>query len=553
MGQTLTASLRTWIKAPTWKDATPKDEPWFATARTLVLFILLAFCLPVHAGYDGKYKAYRGDLNNDGHTDLFLSRPPDVVVIPADDVSVPIVTTRADHLLLLQNANRTFTANTTLSATDLAALRTWSPSSVQLVVKDINVDGQKDLFIKNFSGDASFGAGIDDQIVFAANNSLPVHVRAADAGFRQFFTQIHGWAADSNYFVNTAIDNGWYHYQGQQKTGWWYVHYVDAYYQYDGGKSYLDDADDPTNPNNPPSFCSDYPQLCWFNPNVGYWWIYGTYIENIQVIIEYEHFNQDALLYAQAVGNAFNDPNVALQSNPAQAESILESYLEAPVGETVAGVLADPLPWPELPPESEPVPQPRKIPKPLPDAANDPDFFPKSKWGWKILSRVGIIVCGVFLCSAEGESDEWLSWREIGWEWAIQDLIEREIKGQPKVVIGEGEGQIAGQYVFNRVPNAAQAKGAIYFNPGVFTVNEWTHDTDVALWYMNWGWLTSMMLKQALFYDIGLYGPRVTRGKFYPCERRTLEGYASREEFPFEGTSGYAYGRCELDDPQALP
>lgn len=188
-----------------------------------------------------------------------------------------------------------------------------------------------------------------------------------------------------------------------------------------------------------------------------------------------------------------------MQSSPAQAESILETYLQAQVGETVAGVLADPLPWPDFPPETQPLPQPRTIPKPLPDAANDPDFFPE-KWRWKILSRVGVIVCGPLICSADGESDEWITWREIGWEWAIQDLIEHEIdeQQQPKVVIGEGEGRQAnGQYLFNRIPNAAQAYGAIYFSPGSFTIGEWSHATDVALWFMNYGWITSMMGKQA--------------------------------------------------------
>lgn len=216
----------------------------------------------------------------------------------------------------MQNPDRTLTADTTLSAAELSTLRMWAPSPVQLIARDINVDGQMDLFIKNLNADARFAAGTADQILFAASNSSSVHIRVVDASFQQFFAQIQGWALNHDYFVNTAIANQWYHYVGQQQTGWWYIHDIDTYYDYDGGKSYLDDADDPTDPDNPPAFCADYPTLCWFNPNAGYWWIYGTYLANIQVIIEYEHFNQNALSYTQAVGNALDDANAALQSDP---------------------------------------------------------------------------------------------------------------------------------------------------------------------------------------------------------------------------------------------
>lgn len=106
-------------------------------------------------------------------------------------------------------------------------------------------------------------------------------------------------------------------------------------------------------------------------------------------------------------------------------------------------------------------------------------------------------------------------------EAGIQDLLEHgvEQQQQPKVVIGEGEGrQPNGQYLYNRIPNAALAYGAIYFNPGSFTIGEWSHATDVA----------------------------------YPCERYTLEGYPLREERFFGGTSGHTYGACTLEDRGAL-
>ena len=226
------------------------------------------------------------------------------------------------------------------------------------------------------------------------------------------------------------------------------------------------------------------------------------------------------------------------------------------IGETVAGVVLDPLPWPELPPEILPLPKPRKFPLPLPEPANDPAWFPKKDWGWIILKRLPIVICGLFLCSEEGEDDELFRWEQIGWEWTIQDLLDEEIDEteQPKVVIGEGEGNVNGVWTYERIPEAAVAYGAIAFSLGVddqgnkipFT-SEWSDRTDSLLWRMNRGWITTMMLRQAQFYDIGLYGPRQGgRGKYYPCERTTLEGHPLREERFFGHTGGFTYGDCEL-------
>jgi len=68
------------------------------------------------------------------------------------------------------------------------------------------------------------------------------------------------------------------------------------------------------------------------------------------------------------------------------------------------------------------------------------------------------------------------------------------------------------------------------------------------MWAMNEGWLVGLMGKQALFYDIQLYGPRPVRGKFYPCERRILQGYPLREERSWQGTAPFSGGACEFID-----
>lgn len=512
----------------------------------LLLFSYGAFCLPAHADYDIKYKAFSGDFNQDGNADLFLSRPSDVILVPLDDIPVPIVTKRADNLVLIRNGNGTFSIDATLSATEISALKTWPASAVQLAIRDVNVDGEMDLYIKNFDGDANFPDGIADQILFAPRNASSSHVRAVDANFRNFFNEVYGWTADHNYFENTAIANNWYHYEGEQQTGWWQVNYINAYYQYDDGQSYLDDADDPTNPNNPPAFCGNYPWLCGFDANLGYWLVYGTYLANIEVIFEYENFNQDALTYTQAVGNAFDDPNAMLQSSPVQAESIMESYLQTQVGETIAGVLRDPMPWPELP-DFEPAPQPRKIPPGWPDVANDPEFSPSREWLWWVLRRAPIVICGLFTCSSDGESDDWIKWRDVGWEWALEDLASDspDRSQQPKVVIGESDGAEP----YTRIPLAAQHFGALFlkFREDLqLPVDKGRHAVDVAMWYVNEAWINSFIFRQALFYDIGRYEGRSQRGPFYPCERVTLGTYPGREQHAFGGTLDHNYDDCNL-------
>ena len=61
---------------------------------------------------------------------------------------------------------------------------------------------------------------------------------------------------------------------------------------------------------------------------------------------------------------------------------------------------------------------------------------------------------------------------------------------------------------------------------------------------MNSGWLAALMGKQAQFYDIQLFQPRTSRGKFYPCERKILQGYPLREERPWQQSMPFTGGPC---------
>lgn len=513
--------------------------------------LLYGACFTAHADFDAKYKAYSGDLDNNGYNDLFLSRSPDVVVIPLDDIPIPIAKRRAEYVVLMQAANKTFTVNSAPSATNVATMKTWTPSQVQLTARDLNVDGQQDIFIKNFAADPKFVAGTADQIVFAANSPTAATAVAVTQAMREFFTQIHGWILNRDYFINTAIDNDWYHYNGNTATGWWFIEYINDYYAYNNGtKRFLDATDNPDDVNNVPAYCQDFPGFCRFFS--GSWQVYGTYKENIQVVIEYEHFNQDALSFAQAAGTAYDVP--ASSADPTQAETILETRMGAQIGETVAAVLKYPIPRPDLPPEVTPEPPARKFP-PLPPA-NDPNFYPKPKLKWKIFGKVTIWAC-VLLCIDKGPEDEneLMNWYYFGLEWALADILQRgDPSSQVAAVIGEGEGG----NVYTRIPSAAAAWGAIYFNFGIdpqtgrqapfsSEPTPWPASYLKLQWSMNEGWLAALMGKQAQFYDIQLYGPRPPpRGIFYPCERKFLQGYPLREERSWQGTAAFTGGACQF-------
>jgi hypothetical protein len=251
------------------------------------------------------------------------------------------------------------------------------------------------------------------------------------------------------------------------------------------------------------------------------------------------------------VGGAFD--NIDYPGDMAQAESILEGYLQVQVGNFAAYVLNDPLKPPPLP-TWLPEPKPRTMP-PLPNPANDPDMFP-NKWRWKILSRAGIVICALLVCSNEGESDEWIIWRDFGHQWAMEDirLYTPDETGRIYALVGEGEGY---EQPYIRIPRAARAWGAIHLSFGVDPVTgqelpfgatpaDWDETIERTVWTMNWGWLNAMMAKQAYFYDIGNYAGRPNRAKFYACERHTLGTYPLREERTQGDTVHWTPAPCTL-------
>ena len=64
---------------------------------------------------------------------------------------------------------------------------------------------------------------------------------------------------------------------------------------------------------------------------------------------------------------------------------------------------------------------------------------------------------------------------------------------------------------------------------------------------MNAGRIGTIGLRLSHFYDIGRFDDRHPRGKYYPCERETLENYPTRQEIsPFGDTLDWNYDTCQL-------
>ncbi len=188
--------------------------------------------------------------------------------------------------------------------------------------------GYFDLNLRNIDAEIS---GALDQIVFSSSveKTVPIGIRAIDSEFQSYFNEVYEWVLDEDYFEITAYANGWYEYEGEEQTGWWFISYINAYYSYDDGNSLLDENDDPSDENNTPAYCEDYPLACVFDTNEGTWLVYGTFIANIEVIVDYTHFNQDARNTTALLDSMVLDvENQASASDVSQIETTVSTILQ---------------------------------------------------------------------------------------------------------------------------------------------------------------------------------------------------------------------------------
>jgi len=530
------------------------------SSRLLIIVASVVFSAVAHADFDLKYIANSGDLDGNGYNDVFLYRAADVNVVYFDnDLIVPIVKRRAEGVVLMQDSSHVFTVNSSPTTAQIATMRNWTRSQVQLKAVDLNVDGKQDLVLKNFAADSHFSAVVPDQIIYAAKGASPIKAVAITSSMRDFFTQAYGWYIDHAYFIKKATDNGWYHYTGTLVEGWFPILYINNYYTYRKNANsplitFLDSSDVSTDQNNTPAYCEDFPAACRFNVTAGTWEVYGTFRQNIQVVYELTNFNQNAVSFALTAAPAYSTVNSS--ADPTPAVSYVETQLGAPSGGSVADMMAYPLPRPEMPPEATPEPPLRQIQRPIPPIANEPTYTSLPQLKWVLAGKVLILACTV-ICYSDVNVDEGelMKWYHFGWEWALDDMLRRQDPSAPvKAIIGEGEGRDSNnvELPYVRIPSAAANWQALYLTFGVDPVTgqqaPFSRDGDPNngkfMWSMNSGWLAGLMAKQAVFYDIQLWQPRIGRGVFYPCERRNLANYPLREEQNWMMSFAYTSGTC---------
>ncbi len=179
--------------------------------RFISALALVAFCAPsLGAHFDDNYKAYGGDLNGDGLTDVYVKHEARVVLIPFDDgLSIPIVlsqtTDLVDDVVLQNNGNGSFSriAASQLSPSERNLVSTWRTEVGSLKIGDFNHDGAFDAYLD--LPQANFVGQVNDVVLYSpVGAGAPTAQARVDASFREFFDQLDRWVKNPNYFAENA-------------------------------------------------------------------------------------------------------------------------------------------------------------------------------------------------------------------------------------------------------------------------------------------------------------------------------------------------------------
>lgn len=131
----------------------------------------------------------QGDANGNGLTDLYI----------APETGTPF--------LMQQTVGQSFQLVSGLTVGQLTAYASWPQSSAFLVESDLNVSGAMDFMVRNV--DVAI-PGADEWVVFRNAAGDATSIMPLDLDRESFIGQLFAWSFDRNFFVDVALDQGWY-------------------------------------------------------------------------------------------------------------------------------------------------------------------------------------------------------------------------------------------------------------------------------------------------------------------------------------------------------
>lgn len=211
---------------------------------------------------DEGYETLTGDLNGDGRIDLYL-RPQS----GASPQAAPA------FALVQQPSGGTFTLQTDLSTLNPSA---FGLVNISLKYFDFNVDGVRDLYLRNLSSAVS---GALDTFVFfeGAPSRRPGSVKARDAALETFFRDLRGFIDNREYF-NTDVA----FFANVIYRGYFLAEFLAGFGSQFNGVGFGSDVDYQDSTRFPHPVCSLPPFPCEFFPGFG-WAIFAEVVfsENV--------------------------------------------------------------------------------------------------------------------------------------------------------------------------------------------------------------------------------------------------------------------------------
>ena len=143
--------------------------------------------------YNYDFQVRRGDINGDGMTDLYVERMD-------GDADNGVIY----RSILQQVAGGAFEVMAARPS-QLGTAANWPQAVLDIVLRDLNVDGHIDLLI---TGVGQIISGGLDQILFSSGRTFQrqaATTTAVDATFRKFFDNYHSWMQDDTFFQQNVL------------------------------------------------------------------------------------------------------------------------------------------------------------------------------------------------------------------------------------------------------------------------------------------------------------------------------------------------------------